>query len=211
MIGRLGFALGFQNIGSGQQGRDFDRERERAVSAVLFPAVFSGGGTIGEDIAGGALDHWHKAADCLAVQMALTPQHVGKQDREGALVHLDARPVGLAVEPEVLRPAAGGLLQLAQIIEDRQRRFRVARGQKAAGRLDQVARPHEMVAAKIVIAFRIAPGDRQAGNRGAGPVRGPVGRKHRRRDAIGVDPVFRLAIERDQTVLPLPPAGYEFI
>ena len=107
-------------------------------------------------------------------------QRVGEQDREGAFVHLDAVPVGGAVEPGVLRPVAVGLLDGAQIGEDRQRVVGGAGGEEAARGLDQVARPDQMVAAEVVVALAEAPGDRQAGDRRARERRAAGARPARR-------------------------------
>src|SRR6185436_5103283 len=85
-----------------------------------------------------------------------------QQDRKGAFIHLDAVPVGRSIEPGILRPMAISLLDRAEIPQYLQCVGGSTGGQKAACRLDQVTRPHQMIAAEVLVAFTETPWDRQA-------------------------------------------------
>ena len=141
---------------------------------------------------------------------ALAPGHVQQQHREGAFVELDAVPVRRAVEPAVLRPAAIVLLDRAQVAHHAQHLVVRAAGEEGAGGLRQVARPHQVVAAQVIVALAAAPGDRQAGDQAAGEGRAFMAAQHRGADAIDVVPVH-LAVERAKLRLPGAPAGGVFL
>ena len=88
----------------------------------------------------------------------------GQQHGKRGLVELDTRPVGLATEPLVLVPVAVVVLRGNQIAEHRAGFFNPAQRQQRLRRFDQIARPHEVIAAAFFAP--VAPGDRQAGDHG---------------------------------------------
>ena len=140
-------------------------------------------------------------------QLAVAAKRVRQQDRKGAFIHLDAVPVGRSVEPCILRPMAVGLLDGAEIGQYLQRVGGRTGGQKAACRLDQVARPHQMIAAEVLVAFAETPWDRQACDGRSRKAERAVRGKNGRADAIGIRSGLGLAIERQQLLLPVAPAG----
>lgn len=117
-FGRI--ALHIQQISSGKQRGDLDGKRKRAVACIFLPPVLAGRRAVCQNISRSAADHWHVIRPCGVVEVAVPMQHIRKQDRKGAFVHLNARPIGLAIQPEILRPPPRGLLHLAQIIKDGQ-------------------------------------------------------------------------------------------
>jgi len=79
--------------------------------------------------------------------------------------------------------------------------------EQSARRFHQIARPDQMIAAKVVIALAEAPGDGKAGNDGAGGIV-PVGGEHAGADAVPVQLGWIMGlVERQQPGLPLPPAA----
>ena len=61
-------------------------------------------------------------------------QAPGEQDRHGDFVELDAVPIGLAIDPEVLVKAAVLVLRASEIDERAQRHLGVAGGQQGRWR-----------------------------------------------------------------------------
>ena len=67
-------------------------------------------------------------------------------------------PVGLAIDPEVLRKAALGELIGGEVDQGAQRRLPVARRQEPHRAVDHVARPDEVITAHpVLIALHLAP------------------------------------------------------
>ena len=96
------------------------------------------------------------------------PEAPGEDDGEGDLVELEAAPVGGAVDPEILGKAAVGLLRAGEIDEGAARGLTAAAGQQCGCGLHHVARPHQVIAAEIVVALGLAPGDGGRSDEGAG-------------------------------------------
>ena len=67
------------------------------------------------------------------------------------------------------------LLGRLQVMNDTARLLLGADGQSAAGDLDEVARPDEVIAAEILVALGEAPRNRQAGDVAARETIGPRG------------------------------------
>src|SRR5882757_4206745 len=84
-------------------------------------------------------------------------QQVKQQDWERSFIHLDAAPVGAPIQPEILRPVARGLLRRLQVAQHSDRIGLGTRGQQRARRLDQVTRPHQVIAAQIFVALIESP------------------------------------------------------
>jgi hypothetical protein len=102
---------------------------------------------------------------------------------------------------------AVGLLDRPEIGEDPQRILAGTGGKEAAGGLDEVARPDQVIAAEVLVALAEAPRDRQAGDRRPREIERPVSGEHGRAHAIGVETGWRCAVERLELLLPRPPAG----
>ena len=188
---------GLREIGGGQQRGDLHGQRERRVAGILLPAVLAGPRTVADDEARRARDHRPERRQHRPGDRALAPGHVQQQHRERAFVELDAVPVGRAVQPAVLRPAAVVLLHRTQVAHHAQHLVVCAAGEEGARGLRQVARPDQMVAAQVVVALAAAPGDRQAGDQAARERRAFVAAQHRGADAVDVVPVH-LAVQRAQ-------------
>ena len=103
-------SAGFHDIGRREKPGDLDREREGRIARVLLPAVLARYRSVAKQIPRCSCDHGEEPVLLGCAQMAAPSQHVGEQDRKGAFIHLHAAPVGLAVEPSVLRPMAIRLL-----------------------------------------------------------------------------------------------------
>ena len=140
-------------------------------------------------------------------EMAAAADHVGEQDGEGAFVHLHTAPIGHAIQPDILRPVAIRLLYGAEIAEHGLGLVIGARRQQAAGILDEIARPDEVIAAEILIALVEAPGNGEAGDDRARHRIGLVGGEHDSAGAVGIDVGAPLRmVERHERALPVAPA-----
>ena len=148
-----------EDVGGGEEAGHLDREREGRIAGILLPAVLPGHRAVADEEARRLLDHRQEAVRVGGVDMAVTAQHVGEDDGEGAFVHLDPAPIGPAVEPDILRPVAVRLLHRGEIGQHGLGLLRRAGGEEAARRLDEIARPDEMIAAEILVALVEAPGD----------------------------------------------------
>ena len=95
---------------------------------------------------------------------ALTRGEIDQQNGQGRFVHLNAVPVRRAVEPHVLRPMAVGFLGHLQVSQHAPDLLVRAHRDEAAGGLDEVAGPHQVIAAQVVVGLGEAPRDRQAGD-----------------------------------------------
>jgi hypothetical protein len=146
-----------------------------------------------------------------SIDRAGAQQHVVEDDRKAGLVHLHTLPIGPAVEPGVLQPMPVGLLHGDQIIQDRLGMGAASRGEEPAGDLHEVARPHQMIAAQIVVALRRTPGDGKASDdRSRGGV--AMGGQYGRANAIVIElHRIRRRVERQQALLPLAPAAIKTV
>src|SRR5208337_3246911 len=79
-----------------------------------------------------------------------------------------------------------------------------ARGQQSTGTLDQIARPDEMVSAKVFVPFIEAPGNGEAGDDSAQEILGFVDTQNRHADPVQVF-VPRFLVELLQRPLPVLP------
>src|SRR5581483_7669952 len=163
-VGELGKFLANDVRGAEQRGDD-GRERRGAVAGVLLPALLLCNRSVADKEAGGAGDEWN---DVKAAESAHLPESPGKDDGERDLVKLNARPVGCAVDPEVLREAAIGMLGAGEIDERAQRCLRAAAGEQRARGLNHVARPDQVIAAEVVVGLGGPPWDGGGGDEGAG-------------------------------------------
>jgi hypothetical protein len=90
-----------------------------------------------------------------------------EHDRKSYLVQLNASPVGLPIYPRVLRKSAILLLNTGEIDKRPQRCNQITCGQQPGCAVDHVARPHQMIAAQILVPMRLAPGNAQRRDQGA--------------------------------------------
>src|ERR1019366_194460 len=91
-----------------------------------------------------------------------------EDNRKRNFVELNPVPVGLPVDPEVLRKAAVGALRTCEIDQGAQRGSELARSGQSDHAVDHVAGPHQMVTAKVLIALGLAPGDAERSDECAG-------------------------------------------
>ena len=101
-------------------------------------------------------------------QSLLTVKTPCQQDRKSDLVELDAAPVGISVNPEVLREAAICALGDGQIDERAERGGRITRSEQSGCAIDHVASPDEVVTALIVVTLGLPPWNRERRDEGAG-------------------------------------------
>jgi hypothetical protein len=65
---------------------------------------------------------------------------------KGHFVQLNTRPEGCPIDPKVLSETAVVALRCSQIDERSERCFHIAGRQQTAGALNEIPRPHEMIA-----------------------------------------------------------------
>src|SRR5215469_1212412 len=95
------------------------------------------------------------------------PKSPCKDDREGNLVELNARPVRPAIHPKILRKPAVGLLGAGQVHQGAPRSFRTPTGKKSRCRLHHIASPYEVIATQVIVAVSLSPRDGRRCNKGA--------------------------------------------
>ena len=110
---------------------------------------------------------------------ALASGEIHQENGESRFVHLNAVPVRRAVEPHVLRPMAVRFLRHLQVSQHAPDLLVRTHRDEATGGLDEVARPHQVVAAQVVVGLGEAPRDRQAGDDAAFHAFGFVRAQHR--------------------------------
>ncbi len=200
----------FRDRGGQHQGRDLDRQREGRIAAVLLPPVLTGRRAVLDQVAGRLPHHGPEPVKVALAQCAFLVGLLDEDDRERRFVHLDAVPVGFAVEPHVLRPVTVLLLRGLQVGEHVAGIPVGPDGQQGGRRLDEVARPDQVVAAQVAVALGGTPGDRQAGDQAALEGLRLVGAQHAGRHPVGVLGAFRAgtAVEVPERRLPGLPFGH---
>src|SRR5680860_1123877 len=126
------------------QCRDGDGKREHIEACIFLPAVLARGRAGTDDEAYGARDHVLHGD---RVQRLALGQERGEQDGKRRLVELQALPEGTAAEPLVLEPMAVLVLGGDEVAQHVARVAVGFHGDERAGRLDEIARPYEMIAA----------------------------------------------------------------
>src|SRR5205807_464671 len=165
-LGCIGLACQLSDVCGGEQCGNLCGQRKGGISRVLLPSILLRYRTVTYEIAGGLADHGPPALHCFHLPGGVTPQQVEQQDRKSSLIHLDAMPIGLAIQPKVLCPVTFCFLCRLQIPEHAQCINDCPCGDKSAGDLDQVAWPHQVVPTQIVIPLIKTPGDGKAGDGG---------------------------------------------
>ena len=97
----------------------------------------------------------------------LLVQAPGQQYRSGDFVELQAGPIGAAINPAILRETAIRPLKRRQPDQGAERRAGLAGGQERGRALHQVSGPDQMIAAQVVVAFGLTPGDAHGGDQRA--------------------------------------------
>jgi len=91
----------------------------------------------------------------------LTAKVYAPEELEKPLRPVDTRREGRPIDPRVLSETAVIALRCSQIDERSQRCFHIAGRQQAVRALNEVPRPHEMIAAfSLGVSFGLSPGNR---------------------------------------------------
>src|SRR5207244_4655401 len=122
------------------------------VAAVLLPSILLGDGTVAQNEPRRLADHRPQVEIRL---LSFASHQLGEQDRQRHLVELHAAPVRRPVEPHVLPPRAVRLLRAPEVAQRTPREMRMASREEAAGALDEIARPDEVIAAELVVTLRL--------------------------------------------------------
>src|ERR1700753_15003 len=101
----------------------------------------------------------HKREDVEFSQTVQLPQAPCQDDGKSDFIQLNTRPIRSAVDPEVLRKTAVWFLGAGEVHQGPPCRIDAIAGQKCGGTLHHVTGPHQVVAAYILIAFVLSPGD----------------------------------------------------
>ena len=169
----------FRDVGRGQQRGNFRSQRERRIARVFFPAILLRDRTVAQNKADGVAHHRPPAIEFAQRLRGFAAQQIEQQNGERGFVHLDSAPVRTSVEPEILRPVAGGFLCGFEVAQHADRVGDGAGGQQCSGGFHQIARPDQMVAAQIFVAFVESPGNREAGDDAAEKILRLVRAQHR--------------------------------
>ena len=113
---------------------------------------------------GGVADHRPVGGELARPERAASIREIHQQNRQRRLVHLDAVPIRRAVEPHVLAPVAVGLLSHHQVAPHPPGVAVRADCEESARGFHEVARPHHVIAAEIVVSLVEPPRNRQAGD-----------------------------------------------
>ncbi len=170
--------VGRQVAGARHEGRDAHRECEGVETRILLPAVLIARGALPHEEGERAPNH---VRDFGAVQRAALIERHREQHRKGGLIELHAEPVALAVEPLVLMPVSVLVLRGDEVAQRVARFARRPDREQCAGALDQIARPHQVIARAFLA--RVAPGHAQGSHHGAGKSLVLVGAQHHGGDA----------------------------
>ena len=146
----------------GQFGRheergDFGRNRKRRISSLFLPPVLGTHRTIAREKCGRTPHHRPQRVSPAAIEHALTKGEIHQQNRQRRLVHLNAVPVGRAIEPHVLRPMAVRLLCHLQVPQHASRLLVRTHGDEPAGCLHEISRPHQVIATQVVVGLGETP------------------------------------------------------
>src|SRR5215472_5055877 len=154
-------AAGLDHLGGTDECSNVAGKGGRRIASGLFPTLLACGGTLANQVGAGANDG--DVGIELAKGLRL-PQAPGQDDWKGNFVELYTGPVRMAVDPEVLVEAAVLSLSDGEVNHGAQRSGGVAGGHERAGALHHVARPDQVVAAQLVVALVLTPGNAEAGD-----------------------------------------------
>ena len=124
-----------------------------------------GDGGVAYQKARGALD---EGEDVPVAEAAGLPDTPGEDQGKCNFIELNAGPVGSTVDPEILGKAAVGSLRAGEVDECAARCIDAAAGQQGGRGLHHVACPDKVVAAEVVVAFGLSPGDGGGGDKCTG-------------------------------------------
>src|SRR6185437_4384472 len=92
----------------------------------------------------------------------------GKDDGKGDLIELDTRPVGGAVDPEVLGETAVGSLGAGEVDKSAKSSLCAVTCKQRRRGLNHVARPDEVITAEVGVSFGSPPGNGGRGDKSSG-------------------------------------------
>ena len=142
---------------------DDGRERRRRIAGVLFPALLVGNGRVLDQETRRAFDERENVQ--LPSALAFHRRHA--RTMGNATSSSCSPPVGPAVYPEILGEAAIGLLRARQIDQSPASRFRAPHASRRRPSAPCPG-PHQVIAAQVVVAVGIAPGNGCGGDKCAG-------------------------------------------
>ena len=192
------------DVRSRKQSGNFCRESKWGIAGVFFPAILLRHGTVSNDEAGGIADHGPPAVEFAQRLGCLAAHKIDEQNGEGGFVHLDAAPIGPAVEPQILRPVSLGLLRGFEVSQHADGVICRARSQQCARTLDQIARPDQVIPAEIFVAFVESPGNREASDDASEKILGLVSAQDSCRGAIQIV-LAQGGVEFEELGLPVTP------
>ena len=172
--------------------------------AVFFPSILLRDRPVAQNETDGVAHHGPPAIKLSQSLRRFAAQKIDQQDGERGLVHLDAAPVRASVEPQILRPVAGGFLSSFEIAQHAHGVGDRPGGEQRARRFDQIARPDEVISAKIFVALVESPGNREAGDNAAEKIFGLVSSQDGGRRAIQIV-LPQWFVELQQLGLPVAP------
>src|SRR5690348_7712590 len=109
---------------------------------------------------GSGLHHWIRLEIAKITRLPQAPcEHDGKRN----LVQLNAPPIGGSINPEVLREASIRLLRARQVHQCPACSSRGAACQQRGHTVNHVARPHQVIAAEVVVALGLSPRNTRRG------------------------------------------------
>src|SRR5438132_914574 len=164
--GRFLLSDSIAKVGGCQQSGNFNRQRERRVAGVFLPAVLLSDWTVSHNKFSCTLHQFPPTLQVAERVLGFAPQHVNEQNGESSFIHLHAAPVGAPIKPQILCPVAVRLLRGFQIAKHAQGVQLSTSGKKSEGCFHQVARPDQMIASQIFVAFVESPGNGETGDYG---------------------------------------------
>src|SRR5438132_1822436 len=139
-----------------REGGNQRGNRGRRVAGVFSPAVLSRDRSLHNQVRSGAHNHHPRMEQTKRVLFMQMPR---QQYRETNLVELPPRPIGPSIYPTVLWETSVRRLHGRQPDQRAQRGACLTGGEQRGRAVHEVARPHQMIAAQILIAFGFAPGN----------------------------------------------------
>ena len=147
------------------QRGDIGGQRRGRVAGVFLPSILRSGRPFVDQELCRRLHHRIRIE---ILEPGVLVQPPRQHDRKRDFVELNAGPIRLAVDPEILRKAAVGMLRAREIDQRAHRGGDVAGGGQAGHAVDQVAGPDQVISAELFVALDLAPRDAERGDHRAG-------------------------------------------
>src|SRR5271156_6573205 len=147
--------------GCANQSGDIGGQRRGRVTGVLLPSLLRRGRSLVDQEMSRPQDHRIRI-EILEPRVFVQPPR--QHDWERYFVELNAVPIRLAVDPEILRKAAVRPLRACGIDKRAQRRRNVSRRGQADHAIDHVPGPDQMIPAQVFVALGLAPRDAERGD-----------------------------------------------